>query len=177
MRITVKGLEDLEALFRRISPKTNPKWVGRGLVKAALLTQKISTTEMIKRGGRVRGPKGPRGGRGRIFSAAPIQGRLTSRSGRLRGSIAVDRTSLPVAIHVGTDVIYGSVHESGWSGTQHVKKHTRTVAFGRKVDAFSVGPFSRRMSIPARPFLKPALDKAAPSFDSIFIAELRKELA
>ena len=48
----------------------------------------------------LRGGKGP-----------PVKGILTSRTGTLRRSIRVNRSPLPWAVEVGTDLVYGAVHE------------------------------------------------------------------
>jgi len=161
MTVTVDGIEEMTRKLGKISPSANSAWMSRALVKSALLVQKIAAEDKIKRGG-----KGP-----------PLARILTSRTGTLRRSIGVNRASLPFAVEVGTGLIYGAVHETGWSGTQHVPAHTRTVAFGRKVSPFRVNAFSRHVRYQARPFLAPALDAGAPKFQDFFGAEIAKELA
>ena len=52
---------------------------------------------------------------------------------------------------------YAGVHEFGYSGTVTVPAHTRSGAFGKPTKPYTVGPYSRRMNIPARPFVKPTL--------------------
>jgi hypothetical protein len=79
----------------------------------------------------------------------PEKDRLTSRTGTLRRSIGINRGPLPWAVEVGTPLIYGVVHEVTGAGK------------------------AKRV----RPFLKPALDKAAKSFDDIFAREIAKEIA
>ena len=64
----------------------------------------------------------------------------------MRRSIRINRTPLPAAIEIGTDLVYGHVHELG----------SRTH--------------------PKRPFLAPALQKASKEFSRIFAKELGKEL-
>jgi phage gpG-like protein len=150
LSITVQGVEELRKRLDRLSPKKNPAWVRRSLIDCAELTQKISAEEMIIRGGRFRGPKGPRGGKGKMTDAAVHATKLTSRSGHLRDMIRVNHSPLPWAIEVGTDLIYGAVHELG--------KHKRIPNY------------------PARPFLKPGLEKAAKKFDDIFMREWKKEM-
>lgn len=61
----------------------------------------------------------------------------------------------------GSKVPYAGVHEYGMQKTVHVRAHQRTEAFGRNVGPFQVGAFSRRMNIPARPYLAPAAEKSA----------------
>ncbi len=130
LSITVKGSKELQAILSRISPKDNPAWVSRALVNGALLVQKIAAEEKILRGG----------------SGPPVDGILTSRTGTLRRSIAVDRTNVPRSISVGTGLIYGLVHELG-------------------------GKFH-----PPRPFLTPALEDSAERITDIFEKELDREL-
>jgi phage gpG-like protein len=135
MTINVRGIEAVRERLDRINPKTNSAWVARALVNCALKTQEIAAFEKILPGG---------------GKSAPVPGILTSRSGNLRRQIRVNRSPLPWAIEVGTDLIYGAVHELG--------KHKRIPNY------------------PARPFLKPGLEKAAKSFDDIFMREWKKEM-
>jgi phage gpG-like protein len=158
--VRVEGIKEVQATLARIDPKVNSAWVSRALVKCALLVQQIATTQKIKPGG-----KGP-----------PVPDRLTSRTGTLRRSIGVDRSRLPASIAIGTHLGYGTVHEQGWSGTQRVPSHTRTVAFGRKVAPYRVDAYLRRMNIPARPYLSPALEDAADRFDDLFGREIAREI-
>jgi HK97 gp10 family phage protein len=146
LSIRVDGIPELKKQLDRLSPKKNPRWVRRALIDCAELTQKISAEEKIIRGGRFRGPKGPRGGKGKMTDAAVHATKLTSRSGRLRDSIRVNHSPLPWAIEVGTDVVYAAVHEFG--GKHH----------------------------PPRPYLGPGLEDAAKKFDDIFMREWKKEM-
>jgi phage gpG-like protein len=146
LSINVEGIEAVQAQLDRINPRKNPKMVGRALVNCALLTQKIATEEKIIRGGRFRGPAGPRGGKGKMMSSKPHPTKLTSRTSRLRDSIAVNRRALPWSVEVGTDVVYAAVHEYG--GKHH----------------------------PPRPYLGPALEDASKRFGDIFAREIAKEI-
>ncbi len=130
LSIEVKGFAELQRLFHRIRPDTNPSWVSRALVNGALLVQKVAAEEKIRRGG----------------SGPPVPDVLTSRTGTLRRSIAVNRTQLPFSVSVGTDLIYGLVHELG--GRFH----------------------------PKRPFLTPALEDSADRISRLFEIELEREL-
>jgi len=60
-------------------------------------------------------------------------------------------------------VPYASVHEFGYNGPQNVRGHIRTVtqAFGKPIEptSYPVAGFTRQMRIPARPYMRPALDK------------------
>lgn len=123
--VHVEGVEKLRQALARMDPQRNPSWVGKALVRCAFLVQEIATRDKIRRGG----------------SAPPVPGILTSRTGRLRASIAVDRRLVPSAIEIGTDVVYGAVHELG--GRFH----------------------------PRRPFLQPALEDARLRFGDLFADE------
>jgi phage gpG-like protein len=154
LSVDVKGIKELERIFARVKPSTNPRWVTRALISAALLVQKVAAEEKIRRGG-----TGP-----------PVAGILTSRTGTLRRSIAVDRTDVPRSVSVGTHLVYGEVHELGWSGTQNVKAYTRR-------DGARVKAHSRKMDFPPRPFLKPALEDSVNRITDFFEKELDRELA
>lgn len=122
----------------------------RALDRAALRTQDLAAHEFIIQGSRFFGPKGPRGGRGKLVDARVDPHRLTSRRGGsgLVGSIAVDRGGTPHFVEVGSHLIYAPVHELG----------------------------SRDGNTPARPFLQPALDKASAAFARFFVEEWEKEI-
>lgn len=75
-----------------------------------------------------------------------VRGVLTSRTRRLRRSIRLNRAPLPRAIEVGSTELYGLLHE------------------------FGLGRF------PKRPFLGPALKRAAKDMERIFSQEIGKEL-
>jgi phage gpG-like protein len=143
MSMHVEGLDKLHDKLERISPsRAGEAWSRRALMTCAERVQAIAAGEMIIRGGRI--------GKGRRKTdALPDPTRLTSRTGRLRGSIRVNRSPLPRAIEVGTDVVYGAVHE--------------LIGVGRKRTK--------------RPFMAPALEKAAKEFTRIFAKELGRELA
>ena len=70
-------------------------------------------------------------------------------------------------------VSYARIHEKGaTSGTVTVQRHTRSTLFGRTVEPFSVGPYSRRLNVRARPYLRPGRDKALKEAPRIFTAEI-----
>jgi hypothetical protein len=96
LSVKVEGVKELQARLDRIDPKKNSAWVARALMKCALRVQEVAAKEKILPGG-----KGP-----------PVKGILTSRTGTLRRSIGVNRSPLPWAVEVGTDLIYGAVHET-----------------------------------------------------------------
>lgn len=78
-------------------------------------------------------------------------------TGRLRSSIsrkpAVKRGSR-YSSAIGTNVRYAPIHEFGFEGLVNIGAHTRK-AFGRIINVRSHG---RRVNLPARPFLRPAIN-------------------
>lgn len=169
--LTVKltGTERLRRVLTAMRSPANRRVLAAALTESAMLTARIAATEKIIRGGRR--------GRGRSKSDAPADPRrLTSRSGRLRASLAgrgyrqgIDTSGIPRFIEVGTDVAYGAVHEFGGTVSQTVGRHTRSSAFGRATKPYQVGPYRRTARYPARPFLAPALADAARQFERIFV--------
>jgi hypothetical protein len=177
LSISVQGLDELHERLNRVNPKTNPAWVRRSLLKAGELTQIISSRQMIIQSSRFRGPKGPRGGKGRMMSAGVHPSKLTSRHGGagLVGSIRVNQTPLPWAIEVGTDKAYAHVHEEG--GTFSVGSYSRTIASSTRSGGASMALVkSHSRTYPKRAFMAPGVEKAAKSFDRIFSKEWAKEM-
>lgn len=101
----LRGDERYVRALGQLDPGSSPG-VRAGFIKAALLVQSIAATQTIVRG---RGP-----------TAAPLPDRLSGRTGALARSIAVDTTRLPREIAVGTELVYGAVHELG--GRVHPKR-------------------------------------------------------
>ncbi len=171
MRITTQGMDEIQRVMRNISPKLHPQIQRRAFSKAARLIQKDAAKVQIKAGGG-----------GKNNARAPLKDRLTSRTGTLRRSIRVNKAPLPHAIHIGTDLGYGAVHESGGTvtiGSATVKAHTRSVAFGRKVKPFNVPSHTRKAhkaNFPQRPFLAPALRAIGPQIPHLFIVEWKRAL-
>lgn len=158
-RVSADGFDDVQRVLKTLDVKARPRPIARGLTKIGLLVQKIATQDVMIRGG-----QGP-----------PHPTRLTSRTGTLRRSYSVNRRRLPQFVEVGTPLIYGRTHELGFQGTVTVRRHERSVAFGRRTSPFSVGPYQRRMNLRARPVLQPALRKAQPRMQPILLAEIAKE--
>lgn len=146
LRVNVKGTADVVRMLNRVSPKKNGRWVTEALIESAERVQTLAARKYIIGGGRFRGPRGPRGGKGKLTDAPVNPHRITSRSNFLRSRIAVDHARAPRSVEIGTDVIYGPVHELG----------------------------SPKLGIRARPFLQPALEEASSAFEGIFIKEWKK---
>jgi len=109
------------------------------------------------------------------------------RTGRLRASLnyrkrpeAVELGAGGLSVVVGTDVEYAPRVEMGFSGTETVKAHNRTIrqAWGRSIAPreVAVGSFERNVNQPAYPFLRPAVDYAQRihMIDDILTAEIDK---
>lgn len=72
----------------------------------------------------------------------------------------------------GSRVPYARVHEYGFSGELQIPQHTRT----RGGKTYSVRAHSRTVTIPARPYLAPAVEDEIPQIRQIAAAELRRVL-
>lgn len=169
---TLEGQKEIARLMSKVDPKRDgARWQRAALLRAALLVQKIAAKEKIRRGGATK-----------TGQRRALPNVLTSRTGTLRRSIAVDRAPLPGAVDVGTALGYGAVHEIGGTFTiprHQVDAHTRRIVFGRRVAPFNVGPYSRgpySARYPKRPFLVPALEETIPKLPRIFVEEIQKVL-
>lgn len=89
---------------------------------------------------------------------------LNRRTGRLRASVthSVKIVGDKVVGTIGTNVVYGRVHELGYQGPVQVGAHARTIrqAFGRAITptVVNVRAHTRQVNVPARPFLRPAIE-------------------
>jgi len=101
--VRVVGDKALQRRLKKMNPAVNQAIMRDGLTEAALDVQANAALKQIAHG------------RG---SAPPLSNKLTSRHGGhgLVGSIRVDRKQLPFAIEVGSDKVYGQVHERGLFG-------------------------------------------------------------
>lgn len=83
---------------------------------------------------------------------------------------------------VGTNVPYAAFHEFGFSGTESVKGHLRTIkqAFGKPLKEGSkeifVGAHSRQVNYPARSFLRTALADLTPQIKDVLDRAVREAL-
>lgn len=93
------------------------------------------------------------------------------RTGRLRASMnyrkrpeVVELGAGGLSVVVGSNVEYAPRIEMGFSGTEEVKAHTRTItqAWGRRIAPrdVQVSAFTRTANAPAYPFLRPAVEYA-----------------
>jgi phage gpG-like protein len=109
---------------------------------------------------------------------------LRVRTGRLRRSITQAVTDDAGSIHgvVGTNVEYARIHELGFSGSQNIRAHLRTIktAFGKSIKGgavtFQVSAHSRQVDIPARSFLASSLAELEPEFNEAVSLALSKAI-
>lgn len=113
---------------------------------------------------------------------------LQRRTSRLIRSIAIKYGGSRDRAHaeIGTNVIYAPVHEFGATITAKnapylwfkIQTASRIVGKGGKALKRPRGIFqyvrTKRVTIPARPFMKPAFEEALPLIDRIIDEELRK---
>lgn len=138
----VEGMKPLLAMLKKLSPEKSSEILVRSLLECAHLVAENAKREQIIRGGRFNVP-GPRGGKN-LQDRPPHPSKLTSRSGRLRDSISPRWHRKPWSIDVGTDVVYGRVHEEG------------------------IPPF------PKRAYLEPAVEATERRFPDIFMRNWRR---
>jgi phage gpG-like protein len=156
IRMEVIGHNGVAEAFARMA-KTVPKAAMRGVKQAA---QFISTE--AKRNFRTQGDIDltTRSGYGAL--GPPVANQLTSRTGALRASIHVEPIESQLAALVGPTRKYGAVHELGFDGTVQVPAHQRKVRAtrgGRARFIVDVRAHSRKMHMPARPYLRPAFER------------------
>lgn len=153
LKVTIKwtGIPEFRAAIAKLRRPELDKPISRALVACGMMVLANAAEEQILRGGRFRGPAGPRGGRGALRDSPPNPDKLTSRSGELRRSLSVnrglDRSGLSsFYVEVGSDLVYAPLHELG------------------------LGRF------PVRAFLSPAMDAVSGDFEGVFMRELEAEL-
>ena len=119
----------------------------------------------------------------RDFLRGPRPSRLGAITGNLRRSVRKKTTPrrdhIRLTLSAGggpAQVDYAAIHEYGFSGSVQVKQHTRSTAFGRPVAPFTVGPYTRNMTIRPRPYLRPGRDKALKEAPRIFTSEIGRTI-
>ena len=95
---------------------------------------------------------------------------LQRRSGALSNSIFVEGSAegakVTGYVKQSGDVKYGRIHEYGFSGSETVKAHMRTVLFGREVAPYLVPSFTRQMNMPERSFMRSSLRENAAEIEA-----------
>ena len=103
-------------------------------------------------------------------------------TGRLKQSITnkVTRSGSKTIGQIGTNVVYGRIHELGFSGPVNVPAHSRRIsqAFGRAIapQTISIRAHTKMMKVPKRPFLEPALRGVVSNLDKDIAAAINKRL-
>lgn len=109
---------------------------------------------------------------------------LHVRTGRLRRSINQKVTDDGQSIigEVGTNVEYARFQELGFTGTQNIKAHLRTIkeAFGKSIKGgpvtFTVAAHTRKVDYPAHSFLASSLHELEPEFKEAILAATSKAI-
>lgn len=109
------------------------------------------------------------------YLSGPRPDKLGVGSGRLRSKIEskTERSGSVIKTSVGTNVIYGPTHEMGGethpSVTNKMRKFAWAMFFKSGDDKWKRMALTKKsrlkIKIPARPFLRPAINDAMPSFE------------
>jgi len=136
LRGSIIGTAELKRRLAKMTPAQNAQIVRKSLIEAGGLVQRNAQLKQII-------PSG-----GGAANPAPVHPtRLTSRHGGagLVGHIKVDQRPLPRAVEIGTELLYGALHE------------------------FGMGRF------PVRAFLAPALEAERSGFPAIVVKHWKRE--
>lgn len=108
---------------------------------------------------------------------------LKVQTGRLRRSITqrVTEQGNTISGVVGTSVEYARAHELGFKGPVSVKAHLRQIkqAWGKPLKSakkIQIKPYTRKVELPARSFLRSALAEMEPRIKEEFMETLRREM-
>ena len=141
--------------------------------------KKVVSKSLVELGGKIaRNAKTKQilsGGSKSVVNSKRLTGR-TNGAGGLVGSISDILQARQDSILVGSNLEYAGVHEYGFEEEVTVKSHQRTIAFGKKVSPFTVPSHKRKMKIPKRPYLTPALDAEIGSWQNVFAKHWQMEL-
>lgn len=99
--------------------------------------------------------------------------RLNVRTGNLRGSIDrdVDRAGMGSRARIGTNVVYGAIHEFG--GTITAKNASGYLRFPTRDGGWAS---VKQVKMPARPYLRPAVMDRQQEIEGVFAAQLRRRM-
>ena len=149
-----------------------PREVMKILTLAGMMIQETAQWEMIRAGSAARGRKalGP-----------PLKTKLTSRTSVLRSGIKVIQRPSEMAVLIGPSAWYGKMHELGL--TYH-RKELRPGP-GKKALRFVVGGVvvfakyvkAQTVTVPKRPFLKPAARKRQKDIQGLIVRRMRRVIA
>ena len=107
----------------------------------------------------------------RDFLRGPRPDRLARVSGTLARSVVVDRSGLPNYVDIGSPLPYAAVHEFGAT----IRARGNRMVWGTGVNGQPPLRSAREVTIPARPFIGPALEQSAPEFAPIILEEIVTE--
>lgn len=108
---------------------------------------------------------------------------LKRKTGTLSRSInrKIKQTPIEISATVGTNVVYGKIHEYGFTGTENVRSHLRNIkqAFGRPIAPreIMISAHSRKMVMPMRSFLRSSLQEMTPQIRAEMTAALSETVA
>lgn len=115
------------------------------------------------------------------YLTGPRPKRLGVVTGRLRSNISAKvekNNGETITATMGTNVVYGKVHEYGFKGTVNIPAFQRVISkvFGRPIQAKSikVRAHTRKVDIPKRPFISPSIDDELPDYKNSIIRILRE---
>lgn len=163
LNVKIEGIQKLVDKGKKLKDDSNslPERIRESVEKFQIAVVRDSKNKYILKGGKTSPTK------------------VASRSGRLRSAIHYTPPTISGSLILGSvgvlaNVKYAPVHEYGFSGTERVRPHVRTVK-GRNVygkvggkrtktatGITTVKGFSRYMKIPARPYLKPSITDNMP---------------
>lgn len=139
-------------IIAKVEIKNNTKLSSQGLTEKIVRLIKILTFKLLSK----------------VKSDKLSGGVLNVRTGNLRRSINAKFSSDGKQGTVGTNVVYGAVHELGLSAV--IREHIRIqkMVFGRPVDPFEVKVSQHTKIFPERSFLRSALAEMEPEIQSEF---------
>ena len=147
-RVHVEGASEIETLLHRLQAKAGDLTPLMQMIGTQIET---SVEDNFRGGHDPAGIPWPKSRR-----AKETGGKTLIDSAILKGSIT-SRASAS-SVEVGSNVVYAGRHNQGWSGTEQVRAHKRTMTqvFGVKLanpKEITVSAFNRTASTPKREFL------------------------
>ena len=136
LNVTITGLDKVVSKYEQMPNKIHDG-VFRAVTKLALMLEGYVKTQKLS---------------GQV---------LNKQTGRLMSSIHNDitdqGTSIIGRVFSAQPMPYAAIHEFGFSGSETVRAHIRTMVFGREVGPFTVPSFTRQMNMPERSFMRSSL--------------------
>jgi phage gpG-like protein len=101
LQVSIVGTKELQRRLKKMNPEQNTRIMRKSLIDSAKAVLVDATKVQILSGVPRKRPPGWKA----------HQKRLTSQDGTLRRSIGINKSELPFAITVGTNLKYGAYHE------------------------------------------------------------------